>query len=427
MKQILLEKVQIVDPQSEYHGQQVNIQIEAGIITHIDTADIPLASDEVERIHIAGLHVSPGWLDMHVQLADPGYEWKESLTEMAQAAVKGGFTGVLAYPNTQPVIDNSYLIESIRLRTRHLPIEVHLAGSISEGGAGKEMAEMYDMHKAGALAFTDGNHPLQNGGLLMRALLYNQSFDGLLIQYPTDNHLVGEGQMHEGVVSVNLGMKGIPSIAERLGTARDLRIHDYAGGRIHFHPITTGDSLAELDVVRQTDERISLGTNISYIAAWDENLHDFDTNYKTMPPLRSRQEADRLVQAIAKGQVQVLASGHNPQGSEEKKLQFEQAEPGMLGLQTAFSLAYEHLVVPGHISLGQLIELFSHNPRRLLGLESVVIKKGSKANLSLFCPKEEWTLTASQIPSQAKNSPFLGRPLQGKVAGVIHRGYYYPA
>ena len=425
MSRILLKDAKIVDPQSKWNGQRVQVLIEEGIIQRIRESRQAAGDDSLQIIEAEDLHVSPGWVDMHVQLADPGFEWKETLAEMATAAVKGGFTSVLGYPNTHPVLDNSHLIQSLQMRAAKLPIDLLLAGSLTIGAEGKEMSEMYDMHAAGAVAFTDGSHPLQHGGLLMRALLYTQSFNGLLIQYPTDNHLVGEGQMHEGIVSANLGMKGIPAIAEGLGTVRDLGIQSYTGGRIHFHPVTESQSLQAIAQVIKNDERISLGTNIAYLAARDENLQDYDTNYKVIPPFRSATEIDALQQAIADGSIKVLGSGHTAQSTEEKKLQFEQAEPGVLGLQTAFSLAYEHLVAKGLISLERLIELISINPRQLLGQEAVSIAAGQKANLSLFCPQERWQLQASDIPSRSKNSPFLGRELMGKVKGIVHKGKFH--
>jgi dihydroorotase len=425
MSRILLKDVKIVDPQSEWNGQRVQVLIEEGIIQRIRESRQETADDSLQVIEAEDLHASPGWIDMHVQLADPGFEWKESLEEMATAAVRGGFTSVLGYPNTQPVLDNSHLIKSLQMRAAPLPIDLLLAGSMTVGAQGKEMSEMYDMQVAGAVAFTDGNHPLQHGGLLMRALLYTQSFNGLLIQYPTDNHLVGEGQMHEGIVSANLGMKGIPAIAEGLGTVRDLGIQSYAGGRMHFHPVTEPQSLQAIAQASQNDERISLGTNIAYLVARDENLLDYDTNYKVMPPFRSEAEIEALQKAIADGSIQVLASGHSAQSTEEKKLQFEQAEPGILGLQTAFALAHEYLVDTDLISLERLVELISINPRRLLGLEAVSITQGQKANLSLFCPQEPWQLQVGDIPSRSKNSPFLGKELKGKVKGIVHKGQFH--
>ncbi|MEL6845432.1 MAG: dihydroorotase, partial [Bacteroidota bacterium] len=327
MGNILLQDVHLIDPNSSHHGQQVSILIQEGQIQQINTQAISVAPD-CQIIRAEGLYASPGWFDIHVQLSDPGYEYKETLEALGQAAVKGGFTGLLAYPNTDPVIDNAHLVDSIKQRAQSLPIQIHLCGSITQGAAGKELAEMYDMHRHGVLAFTDGVHPLQHTGLIQRALLYTQSFDGLLIQYPTDDKLTHGGQMHEGEVSTHLGMPGIPTIAESMGASRDLHLMEHVGGRMHFHPITTAEAIATISR-SAPDQHISMGTNISYLAHVDSDLERFDTFLKLDPPLRGTPEIDALIEAIKSGQISVLGSGHHAQGIEEKKLQFAQAENGM--------------------------------------------------------------------------------------------------
>lgn len=426
MANYLLQDVHLIDPNSKFHDQVVSILIEEGNISQISQARIE-ADAQTEVISAEGLHVSPGWVDSHVQLSDPGFEYKESLEALSKAALKGGFTTLLAYPNTSPVIDNAHMVDSLKQRTQTLEVNVQLAGSITHGAAGKELAEMYDMHKHGALAFTDGSHPLQHAGLVQRALLYTQSFDGLLIQYPTDQNLTKGGQMHEGEVSSKLGMKGIPAIAESMGAVRDLHLQQYVGGRIHFHPITTSEALSSIQNAKVEQGAVSMGTNICYLVHQDEELWEYDTHFKLSPPLRTQQEIDALLEAIKEGKIKVLASGHHAQGIEEKKLQFEQAEAGTLGLQTAFSIAYQALVEAGHISLTRLVELICHEPRKLLSLPAATIEEGGSAELSLFRPASEWVLAPKAIPSRAKNSPYLGKKLRGKVHGIIQKGVFHLA
>ncbi|MFK7923370.1 MAG: dihydroorotase [Bacteroidia bacterium] len=426
MAKILLQDVHLIDPNSKFHDQIVSILVENGAIKQISQSKLT-ADQDTQLIAEEGLYVSPGWVDTHVQLSDPGYEYKESLESLSKAAVKGGFTTLLAYPNTSPVIDNAHMVDSLKQRTQGLPVNIRLAGSITQGAEGKELAEMYDMHQHGALAFTDGSHPLQHAGLVQRALLYTQSFDGLLIQYPTDQNLTKGGQMHEGEVSTKLGMKGIPAIAESMGAVRDLHLQKYVGGRIHFHPVTTAEAIASIEHSKLEKGEVSMGTNITYLAHQDEDLVEYDTHYKLSPPLRDQREVDAIIEAIKIGQITVLATGHQAQGIEEKKLQFENAEAGILGLQTAFSIAYDKLVAAGHISLSRLIELISHEGRRLLGLPAATIEEDGLAELTVFAPNTDWTLNPSQIPSRAKNSPYLGQKLSGKVFGIIQNGKFHSA
>lgn len=426
MAKILLQDVHLIDPNSKFHDQIVSILVKDGAIEQI-SKDKLAADQDTQLITGDGLHVSPGWVDTHVQLSDPGYEYKESLEALSKAAVKGGFTTLLAYPNTSPVIDNAHMVDSLKQRTQNLAVNIRLAGSITQGAEGKELAEMYDMHQHGALAFTDGSHPLQHAGLVQRALLYTQSFDGLLIQYPTDQNLTKGGQMHEGEVSAKLGMKGIPAIAESMGTVRDLHLQKYVGGRIHFHPITTADAINYINHAGIEQGKVSMGTNITYLAHQDEDLVEYDTHFKLLPPLRDQQEINAIVEAIKTGKIKVLGTGHQAQGIEEKKLQFENAEAGILGLQTAFSVAYEKLVKAGHISLNRLIELICHEARQLLALPAATIEEGGLAELTVFAPNSDWTLDPSQIPSRAKNSPYLGQKLSGKVFGIIQKGKFHSA
>ncbi|MEO0472989.1 MAG: dihydroorotase [Bacteroidota bacterium] len=425
MAAILLSNVWVVDPQSPHHRQWVDIRIEEGIIQQIAPANSLIAQEGEQHISNDHIYVSPGWVDMHVHLSDPGGEWKETLQELALAAVQGGFTTLHCMPNTDPVLDSSQQLESLVLRSQNLPVNIIPSGAITVGTEGKELAEMYDMQQAGAKSFTDGTHPLQHSGLMMRALRYLKAFDGLLFHYPVDTHLTQGGQMNEGVMSVRLGMPGIPETAEVIGTARDIRMLDYAPGRMHFHPMTSAEAIDDLHEKKSQHSDLSIGTNLSYFLFSDEDLLEFDTNLKLDPPLRSKVQRKALKDALEQGKIDVLASGHRAQSVEEKKLQFAMADPGSLALQTAFSIACEELIDPGLINIDRWVELIAINPRKILKLDPVCIQKGETADLSLFQEMAFFTLRKEQIPSRAKNSYLLNQERKGKALGIIRDGQFF--
>lgn len=419
---LLLRNFRIIDPQSEYNNQSVDLLITAGTITEIAEGGTLESGRADQTVEIAGACVSPGWLDMQVHLCDPGYEFKESLQALATAARIGGFTGVVCYPNTLPVVDNSQMVYSLLNRAAHLPVDMYFTGTISEGGNGKELAEVYDMSQAGAIAFTDGTHPIQSSGLLLRALQYMRPFDALILRYPQDNSVAANGQMNEGEQSTLLGMKGIPEMAESIALARDLQLIAYAPGRVHFQPLTGTESLRLVAEAKMQHTTISAATTAAHLAFDDTVIDTFDPHFKLNPPLRNKEQVLALRQAVKEGVIDVICSGHQPQSIEEKNLEFELADPGMLGLQTAFSLAYMHLVETHIIALDRLIELISIEPRRILALPPVSVSTGAEANLTLFLPEGKWTLESQHLPSRAKNTPLAGKSLNGQVLGTYHKG-----
>ena len=313
---ILLKHVTVIDPASSYHLSKVNIHISGDRIEAIGPA---ISASAEQDIDLEGAYISPGWVDMMVNLSDPGYEWKESITDLARAAHSGGFTQVVCTPNTQPVVDNSQMVHSLQLRSKGLWAELWFTGTATQGAKGEELAEVFDMHKAGAVGFGDGIHPVQKAGIVLRALQYMQSFDGLYISNPEDLSLSNGGQMNEGYQSTLLGLKGIPEIAESLAVNRDLDILNYTSGRMHIQPVTTAGNIEKIRAARQSFPDLTLGTALYYLFLTDEVLDTFDPNYKLMPPLRNQQQAEALKECLSKGYIHTLGSGHFPQGLEEKK------------------------------------------------------------------------------------------------------------
>lgn len=427
MKSFLLQQIRLIDPQHKLHNKKVDILVESGKIKKVEKGGNIKAQKTHQLITEPGACVSPGWFDMQVHLSDPGYEFKETFSELNQAALSGGFTGILCYPNTDPIVDNSQILRSLIQQSQSFLLDFHFTGALSKNIEGKDLAEAFEMHKAGALAFTDGTHPVQNAGLLLRALQYTRSFEGLIIDCPLDESIGEKGQMHEGAVSTSLGMKGIPTLSETLSISRQLQLLDYASGRLHIQPISTPEGLAMLNTAKRKHPGLSAGTTIQYLCMQDEDLMGFDSNYKLFPPLRPEKAVKQLKKGLQKGQFDVLTSGHQAQGLEEKNLQFEQAEPGMLSLQSFFSLANEHLIEPNIIDLAMWVNLVSYTPRKILQLPELRIEAGSSANLTLFNPDSSWTFKQGDIPSRAKNSPFINKKLKGKVLGVIKNEDFYDA
>ncbi len=414
---ILLKSAKVIDPNGRNNGKKCDILIENGIIKALkpqitSTPDMKVISEK-------NLHVSPGWFDMQVNFRDPGYEHKEDLHSGAKAAAAGGFTGVALMPSTLPPLHTKSEIEYVKNKTAALITDVYPVGTISHNHEGKELSEMYDMHKSGAVAFSDDKRAIVNAGLLSRALLYSKNFGGLVMTWCSDKDIAGDGKMNEGVASTKLGLKGIPGLAEELMVARNIHLAEYCEAPIHISSVSTAGSVQLIREARAKKLKVSASVNAYSIALDDSLLKDFNSNYKVNPPLRTSKDIAALWKGLADGTISAITSDHAPQDIESKEVEFDYAANGMTGLETMFALANTHR---GKMKLEDLIGCISSAPRKVLGLPAVNIKEGAAANLTLFDPDASWTFTEKDIRSKSKNTPLIGKKLKGKVIGVVNKG-----
>ena len=412
---ILIKKAQIVDPHASLNGKQMDILISKGKIAQIGHN---LQADKARVILAEGLHVSPGWLDLGVQTGDPGLEHRENLQTVTRAAAAGGFTAIACFPNTFPVTDSKSGIYYLQQNSRDLMVDCLPLGAVSDGCEGKDISELIDMYQAGAYAFTDGNKPIQHAGLMLRALMYVRAFDGLVINHPHDNTLAGNGQMHEGIISTSLGLRGIPSIAEEIMVQRDIELAAYSDSKVHISNISTADSVKKIKKAKADGLKITASVAAINLLLDDSALFEFDSNLKVLPPLRSSADLSALKKGLKEGTIDMITSNHVPLEEEVKKLEFPYAKFGAIGLETAFSVAWSAL--KGKFTLDELIQKLSIAPRKLLNLPAIKIEVGETANLSLFLPDVEWEVAEKDIFSRSGNTPFVGKKLQGRVLGIIN-------
>jgi len=412
---ILIKSATILAPGSPHHQQKHNIFIsDAGIIKHIGK-DAPAANKVVEG---PNLKISIGWFDMRANFNDPGLEHKEDLNSGLLTAASSGFTGVALVPNTKPCIESKNDVSYLMSRNSKNVCQVYPLGAITKECKGEDFTEILDMHHAGAVGFTDGENPIWNTDILYKTLLYLQKIDGLLINRAEDKYLTAFGTMHEGVTSTLLGMKGMPGISEEIMIKRDIELLKYAGGKIHFSNISTALALKQIAKAKKNDLNVTCDVAAYNLLFDDTLLMDYDTNLKVNPPLRSKKDLKALNKGVAANQIDVIVSSHTPHDEECKKLEFDLADFGMIGLQTFLPMV---LQATDH-NIDTVLDKFTTNPRKILGLDIPQIKEGIKAELTIFDTEKEWEYNEQNNLSKSHNSPWLGKKLKGAVIGVVGNG-----
>lgn len=378
--------------------------------------------DGAEAIDCKGLCLAPGLVDMRVQLREPGEEHMENMASASQAAAAGGVTTMVALPNTQPVIDDVSLVEFVARRAREIGVtRIRTYAALTKGLQGKELTEIGLLAEAGALGFTDGTQAIASAVTLRRALSYARMFGRIVIQHAEEPSLARDGAMNEGEIAARLGLAGVPACAEVMMIERDLRLVELTGGRYHAAHVSTGEAVAAIRRAKRQGLPVTCDTAPHYFALNETAVGDYRTFAKVSPPLREEMDRRAIVEGIADGTIDAIASDHAPHDQESKRLPFAQAAFGIIGLETLLPLALD-LFHNGHMPLLQALGAVSHRPAAILGLETGRLARGAPADLVIFDPDRPGRIDVTRFRSKSKNSPFDGRPIQGRVQRTVMDG-----
>lgn len=419
MTRLLIKNGRIIDPSGGFDAI-ADLAIEDGRIAGIG-ADLGFSQAEV--FDASGLIVAPGFIDMHVHLREPGIEHAETIETGARAAAAGGFTSICCMPNTVPVNDNATVTSYIVDRARKLAVtNVFPIGAITKGSAGEELAALASMKNAGIVAISDDGRPVMNARVMRRAMEFARSLDLPVIDHCEDLNLSSGGDMHEGLMSTRLGLRGIPSSSEDVMVARDILLAESTGARFHVAHISSRNSVAMVAHAKKLGMAVTSEATPHHFVITDEDVRDYDSNYKMKPPLRSGCDIEAVVAGIVSGAVDVIATDHAPHPGSEKMQEFEKCPFGILGLETALGLSLERLVHTGRITLRALITLFTTGPARVLRLDRGTLAAGAPADVTIFSEDIEWTYDVNQSFSKSRNSPFDGRAFRGGPVATIVSG-----
>jgi dihydroorotase len=406
---IILKSAKVIDSTSPFNNQVVDIHVKDGKIEKIAASITEADATVVQLDHLS---VSPGWFDTSVSFGEPGYEERETLVHGLEVAAKSGFTQVAIESNNNPITDNQSIVSFIKQKAFGQTTEAFPIGALTVKSEGTDLAELYDMKNAGAVAFGDYKKAIDNANVLKIALQYVQDFDGLILAFSQDKSIKGKGVAHEGVTSTTLGLKGIPPLAEELQVARNLFLLEYTGGKMHIPTISTAKSVELIREAKAKGLQVTCSVAVHQLVLTDAKLTEFDSRHKVSPPLRDEATRQALLQGVLDHTIDCITTDHTPLDIEHKKLEFDMATSGTIGLESAFGAL--NTVLPIEIIIQKLTA-----GRAIYGVPTASIQEGNEANLSLFSTEGTWTFGKENILSKSKNSAFLGTAMQGTVYGTI--------
>ncbi|MDO4728694.1 MAG: dihydroorotase [Bacteroidota bacterium] len=407
---IIIKQARIIGSDNPYHNQIKDIKIKNGFIIAIED-EIP-QEEGFRIITYPNLQVSEGWFDSSVCFAEPGFEERETIVHGLEVAQRSGFTAVALNPYTNPVVDNQALIQFVKQKSVGSSCTIYPIGALTKDSDTKNLAELYDMQNAGAVAFGDYKKSIANANVLKLALQYVQDFNGLVIAFSQNKELKGAGIANEGVNATKLGMKGISNLSEEIEILRNLHLLEYTGGKLHLPTISTKESVAHIKAAKERGLQVTCSVAVHNLCLNDDVLIGFDTNYKVNPPIRTEEDRLALIEGVQQGVIDMITSDHNPLDIELKKVEFDKAHDGVIGLETAFGTLNKVL------DITTIVDRFTQS-KTIFGIERTPVEVGQKANLTLFNSQERYVFTEECILSKSKNSPFIGAELQGKVYEVI--------
>jgi len=410
---ILFKNIRIISPEQGIDSN-FNLLLKEGIISELTTSSIITDSDTRE-IDATGMVAAPGLFDMHVHFRQPGQEHKETIQSGTDAAANGGFTGVVCMPNTEPAIDDVTVVDYIKSKSNGLLTDVYISAAITKGRKGEHIAPMLELIEAGVLFFTDDGSAVSRADVMKLAFEYAAPNDFLLSQHCEEHSLTKNFAMNDGPLAYKLGLKGYPHIAEEMIVARDLMLAEYTGNR-RYHPqhISTRGTVDLIREAKRKGLRVTSEAAPHHFVLTDNNLSSYDSNFKMNPPLRTQLDVDSIIEGLKDGTIDCIATDHAPHSLHEKHVEIENAPNGIIGLETSLGLSLTYLYHKGHLTLGQIIEKMSCNPRRILGLPKINIEVGNIANLTIFNPDLEWTVNKMRFKSKSHNTPFDNYALKGK-------------
>jgi len=419
VSKLVIKNGRVIDP-AQNLDQVADVAIENGVVRQIG-ANIDATG--AETFDASGLVVAPGFVDVHVHLREPGFEHSETIESGARAAAAGGFTSICCMPNTQPVNDSatvtSYIVDRAR---RYACVNVYPIGAITKNSAGEELASFASMKQAGIVAISDDGKPVMNARVVRHAMEFARALDMPLIEHCEDMHLSSGGNMHEGLVSTRLGLRGIPRSSEDVMVARDILLAEVTGVRYHVAHISSRISVEMVAFAKSRGIKVTSEATPHHFVLADTDMLPYDSNYKMKPPLRERPDVEAVTQGLINGAIDAIATDHAPHPGDEKMQEFERCPFGIIGLETALGLALEQLYHPRHVGLSHIVKLFTQNPAQIMSLDRGTLRAGVAADVTIFHPDHEWTYDVAKSPSKSRNSPFHGRKFKGGPLATIVAG-----